>query len=170
MTETLGISVLDPAGISPARMRSVLGHFATGVVVITAKGLAGPVGFTCQTFASLSLDPPLVMFSPARTSRTWPRIREAGRFGVNILAEGHEHLSNQFARSGADKFAGVAWHPTSSGVPVLHDVCAWIECTVEAEYDGGDHTIVTGRVQAMGAETTPAPLLFHRGHYGITSA
>ena len=103
----------------PAAMRATLGHFASGVVVVTASGPAGPLGFTCQSFASLSLDPPLVSFSPARTSTTWPRIRAAGRFCVNVLAEDQQRYSDQFARSGADKYAGVPWRPGPSGAPDL---------------------------------------------------
>jgi len=146
-------------------MRATLGHFASGIVVVTGVGPTGPLGFTCQSFASLSLDPPLVSLSPARTSSTWPRIRAAGRFCVNVLAEDQEHYSEQFARSGADKYAGVRWRPGPSGSPVLDSVCAWIDCALWREYDGGDHTIVLGRVAALGADPTRAPLLFHRGRY-----
>jgi 3-hydroxy-9,10-secoandrosta-1,3,5(10)-triene-9,17-dione monooxygenase reductase component len=149
----------------PAAMRATLGHFASGVVVVTATGPAGPLGFTCQSFASLSLDPPLVSFSPARTSTTWPRIRECGRFCINVLAEDQQRVSDQFARSGSDKYAGVPWRPGPSGAPVLDGVCAWIDCALWREYDGGDHTIVLGQVAALGADPSRAPLLFHRGGY-----
>jgi len=157
----------EPVAIEAARMRSVLGHFPSGVVVVTAVGPAGPVGFTCQSFSSLSLDPPLVSFSPAVTSSSWPRIREIGTFCVNILAAGHEELSTAFARSGTDKFAGVSWSPAPSGAPVLDGVVAWIDCTIEHEYPGGDHTIVVGRVRALGADDSRTPLLYHRGAYGV---
>jgi 3-hydroxy-9,10-secoandrosta-1,3,5(10)-triene-9,17-dione monooxygenase reductase component len=160
--------VLDAAETTPEHMRRVLGHFASGVVVVTTAGAGGPAGFTCQSFASLSIDPPLIMFGPSRASATWPRIGHQGRFCVNILAQHHDEISDQFARSGTDKFAGVAWSPGASGLPILHGVCAWIECTLEAEYDGGDHTIVVGRVQTMWADVSPVPLLFHRGSYGIS--
>jgi 3-hydroxy-9,10-secoandrosta-1,3,5(10)-triene-9,17-dione monooxygenase reductase component len=151
-------------------MRDVLGHFATGVVVVTARAADGtPLGFTCQSFASLSLDPPLVSFAPARTSSTWPRIREAGTFCVNVLAEDHRDLSIGFARSGGgvDKFAGVDWFPAPSGAPVLEGVSAWIDCTLWAEHDGGDHTIAVGRVHDLGADPGRLPLLFYRGGYGV---
>src|SRR5437764_3231277 len=88
---------------NPAAMREVLGHFVSGITVVTAVTDDGPTGFTCQSFSSLSLDPPLVAFAPSLTSRTWPRLREIGRFGVNVLAEGQEEISRRFARSGADK-------------------------------------------------------------------
>jgi 3-hydroxy-9,10-secoandrosta-1,3,5(10)-triene-9,17-dione monooxygenase reductase component len=154
------------APVDGARMREVLGHFASGVVVITAAGPDGPLGFTCQSFASLSLDPPLISLAPARTSSTWPRIRDIGAFCVNVLADDHEHHSVRFSRSGIDRFAGVSWTPGPGGAPVLDGVAAWVGATLEHEYDGGDHTIVVGRVRALGADAGRAPLLFHRGRYG----
>jgi 3-hydroxy-9,10-secoandrosta-1,3,5(10)-triene-9,17-dione monooxygenase reductase component len=157
-----------PGPVSPAVMREVLGHFVSGVVVITASGPDGPLGFTCQSFSSLSLEPPLVSFAPARTSSTWPRIREVGAFCVNVLAADHQELSAGFARSGVDKFAGVAWAPGPSGAPVLDGVSAWIDCALRDEFDGGDHTIVVGRVQDLGADPARLPLLFYRGRYGVT--
>jgi 3-hydroxy-9,10-secoandrosta-1,3,5(10)-triene-9,17-dione monooxygenase reductase component len=160
--ETIGGVIVDPAA-----MREVLGHFASGVVVVTAGGPDGPLGLTCQSFASLSLDPPLVMFAPARTSSTWPRIRNVGTFCVNVLAEDQEELSVGFARSGVDKFAGVSWRRGPDDAPVLDGVCAWIGCTLWREYDGGDHTIVVGRVHDLAADPSKSPLLFHRGRYGL---
>jgi 3-hydroxy-9,10-secoandrosta-1,3,5(10)-triene-9,17-dione monooxygenase reductase component len=155
--------------VEPATMREVLGHFASGVVVVTAAGSSGPLGFTCQSFASLSLDPALISFAPSRTSSTWPRIRAAGAFCVNVLAADQQHLSGGFARSGVDKFAGVSWWPGPHGAPVLDGACAWIGCTLWREYDGGDHTIVAGRVHDLGADATRSPLLFHRGRYGLAA-
>ncbi|MFC5994794.1 flavin reductase family protein [Pseudonocardia hispaniensis] len=148
-------------------MRDVLGHFVSGVVVITAGGADRPLGFTCQSFASLSLDPPLVSFCPARTSTTWPEIRRVGRFCVNVLAEDHQHHSAGFARSGVDKFVDVAWRPAPSGAPILDGVSAWIDCSLWQEYDGGDHTIAVGYVHDLGADPQRLPLLFYRGRYGI---
>ncbi|MGY1690080.1 flavin reductase family protein [Geodermatophilus sp. SYSU D01105] len=153
--------------VDPKVMREVLGHFASGVTVVTALAEDGPVGFTCQSFSSLSLDPPLVVFAPARTSRTWPRLRDIGRFCVNVLAEDQHDLSGTFARSGVDKFAGVHWRPSRQGQPVLDDVVAWIDCELWAEYDGGDHTLVAARVLDLGADGRRRPLLFHRGAYGL---
>ncbi len=156
-----------PAVVDPTRMREVLGHFASGVTVVTALTGPGPIGFPCQSFSSLSLDPPLVAFAPARTSRTWPRLREIGRFCVNVLAEDQTALSRTFARTGVDRFADVPWTPSRHGAPVLRDVVAWIDCALEAEYDGGDHTIVVARVLDLGADPDRRPLLFHRGTYGL---
>jgi len=155
--------------VSAAVMREVLGHFVSGIVVVTAVGADGPLGFTCQSFSSLSLDPPLVSLAPARTSTTWPRIRAVGAFCVNVLAAEHEDLSAAFARSGVDKFAGVAWTPAPSGAPVIEGVSAWVDCALWAEYDGGDHTIAIGRVRDLGADPSRPPLLYYRGRYGATA-
>ncbi|MET3932387.1 flavin reductase family protein [Arthrobacter sp. OAP107] len=151
--------------LSPRRIRNVLGHFATGLTVITAATKNGPAGFTCQSFASLSLEPALVTFSPARTSSTWPLLRRAGRFTVNILPADHQHLAAQFARSGADKFAGVNHSPSPLGNPVLDGALAWVDCELHQEYDGGDHTIVVAAIRALSARTGVDPLLFFKGDY-----
>ena len=153
--------------LDPQLLREVLGHFASGVTVVTAVTHDGPIGFTCQSFSSLSLDPPLVAFAPARTSRTWARLRQIGRFCVNVLAEGQEDVSRNFARSVPDKFAGVPWTPSPQGAPILQDVVAWIDGRLWAEYDGGDHTIAVARVLDLGAHPDRRPLLYHRGDYGL---
>jgi 3-hydroxy-9,10-secoandrosta-1,3,5(10)-triene-9,17-dione monooxygenase reductase component len=156
--------------VDPRVMRDVLGHFVSGVTVVTAMAADGPVGFTCQSFSSLSLEPPLVAFAPARTSTTWPRLRDARRFCVNVLAEEQRDLSAQFARSGTDKYAGVGWTSSPHGSPVLDGVVAWIDSELWAEYDGGDHTIAVARVLDLGADASRTPLLFHRGAYGLQAA
>ena len=107
------------------------------------------------------------MRAPARTSQTWPRLREIGRFCVNVLAEDQTEVSQSFARSGVDKFAGVRWIRSRHGSPVLEDVVAWIDGELWAEYDGGDHTIVVARVLDLGSHPDRRPLLFHRGSYGL---
>ncbi|MET9049684.1 flavin reductase family protein [Streptomyces bacillaris] len=157
--------------VDPAEFRRVLGHFASGVTVVTAHDADGPTGFACQSFASLSLDPPLVAFMVARTSTTWPRIARAGSFCVNILGDGQGALCRAFAVSGADKFAGVGYGSApATGSPLLDSVPAWVDCRVHAVHTGGDHLIVVGRVEALGATADadgPAgPLLFHRGAFG----
>jgi 3-hydroxy-9,10-secoandrosta-1,3,5(10)-triene-9,17-dione monooxygenase reductase component len=151
--------------LTPARLRHVLGHFASGLTVITAATDNGPAGFTCQSFSSLSLDPALITFSPARTSSTWPLLRKAGRFTVNILPAGHQHLAAQFARSGTEKFAGVEYSTSPLGNPVLDQALAWVDCELHEEHDGGDHTIVVGSVHALGARDGAEPLLFFKGGY-----
>ncbi|MFC8656591.1 flavin reductase family protein [Streptomyces sp. JL1001] len=153
--------------IAPAEFRRVLGHFASGVTVVTARDTDGPTGFACQSFASLSLDPPLVTFMVARTSTTWPRIARAGAFCVNVLGADQGALCRGFAVSGADKFAGVAYgEAPATGSPLLDSVPAWIDCRIHAVHTGGDHLIVVGRVEALGSEEDGEPLLFHRGAFG----
>ncbi|MFB7279373.1 flavin reductase family protein [Streptomyces hydrogenans] len=158
----------ERAPVDPAEFRRVLGHFASGVTLVTTVDEAGPTGFACQSFASLSLDPPLVAFMVARTSTTWPRIAAAGTFCVNILGAGQGPLCRAFAVSGADKFAGVEWTPTPvTGTPRLTGTPAWIDCAITAVHTGGDHLIVVGRVEALGTDDTDTePLLFHRGRFG----
>jgi flavin reductase (DIM6/NTAB) family NADH-FMN oxidoreductase RutF len=153
--------------VEPRWIRDVLGHFLSGVTVITAIFEGKPVGFTCQSFSSLSLDPPMVSFAPSRGSTSWPRVRQATSFCVNVLAEDQRELSNAFARSGTDKFAGQSWHPSSYGSPVFEGVAAFIDAELWAEYDGGDHTIVAATVLDLGADSSRPPLAFHRGNYGL---
>lgn len=154
--------------LSAHAMRQVLGHFCSGITVITANAGDGrPVGFTCQSFSSLSLDPPLVSFSPARTSTTWPQIRAGGSFAINVLGADNDGLSRQFARSGTDKFSGVRWAPGTFGAPILEGAVAWAECRVWAEYDGGDHTIVAARVLGLHGDHTKDALLYYRGAYHL---
>ncbi|MFB7054804.1 MULTISPECIES: flavin reductase family protein [Streptomyces] len=164
----------ERAPVSPAEFRAVLGNFASGVTVITApaaEGEDGPAGFACQSFASLSLDPPLVTFMVARTSTTWPRIARAGVFCVNILGAEQGELCRAFAVSGADKFAGITHTPAPvTGSPQLDAVPAWIDCRIHAVHTGGDHLIVVGRVEAMGAAGEDGPLLFHKGRFGRLAA
>lgn len=195
----------ERAPVDAAEFRRVLGHFATGVTVVTAPAApsaapatpsggpanpsttpavpsatpsapAGPAGFACQSFASLSLTPPLVSFMVARSSTTWPRIARAGVFCVNVLGADQGDLCRAFAVSGADKFAGVDYDAAPvTGSPRLAGVPAWIDCVVHAVHTGGDHLIVVGRVEALGTaegadedgrEGAAAPLLFHRGAFG----
>jgi 3-hydroxy-9,10-secoandrosta-1,3,5(10)-triene-9,17-dione monooxygenase reductase component len=148
-----------------AEFRAVLGHFASGVVVVTALHHAGPTGFTCQSFFSLSLDPPLVALAPGKSSTTWPRVADTGTFCANILSSEQETLARGFANSGTDKFAGVGWSPGPSGVPRLHGALAWIDCTIETAHDAGDHHLVIGRVLAL-ESGSGRPLLFYRGGFG----
>jgi 3-hydroxy-9,10-secoandrosta-1,3,5(10)-triene-9,17-dione monooxygenase reductase component len=145
--------------------RTVLGHFASGVVVVTGLHDRRPVGFTCQSFMSLSLDPAMVAIAPGKESTTWPRIEPTGQFGVSVLTEDQEPLARVFATSGADKFRGVGWSPAASGVPRLHDALAWIDCEVAAAHDAGDHHFVYGRVTALEVGHGE-PLLFYRGGFG----
>ncbi|SMF66771.1 NADH-FMN oxidoreductase RutF, flavin reductase (DIM6/NTAB) family [Streptomyces sp. Amel2xC10] len=160
----------ERAPVDRAEFRRVLGAFASGVTVITAPaadGEPGPAGFACQSFSSLSLDPPLVAFMVGRTSATWPRIARAGVFCVNVLGADQAALCRAFAVSGADKFAGVSHDPAPvSGAPRLTGALAWIDCAIHAVHTGGDHLIVVGRVTALGTTAgEEPPLLFHRGRF-----
>ncbi|HTT87721.1 MAG TPA: flavin reductase family protein [Acidimicrobiales bacterium] len=147
------------------RFREVLGHFATGVTVVTATEGGEPVGFTCQAFAALSLEPPLVALAPGKSSTSWPRIAAAGAFCVNILAEDQEALGRDFAVSGGDKFTGVGWRLARNGAPVLDGALAWVECTFVEAHDAGDHELVVGLVRDMGV-TRGRPLVYYRGGFG----
>ncbi|MGP4086542.1 flavin reductase family protein [Streptomyces sp. KR55] len=158
----------ERAPVDQQEFRRVLGHFATGVTVVTAPAADGPAGFACQSFSSLSLDPPLVAFMVGRTSTTWPRIARAGVFCVNVLSAGQGELCRGFSVSGGDKFAGVAYDTAPvSGSPRLAGTLAWVDCTIHAVHTGGDHLIVVGRVATlgMGDNEDRAPLLFHKGRF-----
>jgi flavin reductase (DIM6/NTAB) family NADH-FMN oxidoreductase RutF len=149
-----------------ARFRQVLGHFTTGVTVITAAAPDGPVGLAVGSFASVSLDPPLVGFFPDKGSSSWPRIEASGHFCVNVLAELQEEVCRRFATKGDDKFRGLGWRPAASGAPVLDGILAWIDCDIESITDAGDHYFVLGRVRDLAVVHDGAPLLFFRGGYG----
>ncbi|WP_415977166.1 flavin reductase family protein [Rhodococcus sp. 077-4] len=157
--------------IDSVEMRNVLGHFATGVVAITATDTATgkQTGLAANSFTSVSLDPPLVAFCVAHTSSSWPTIKKSGRFVINILSEAQEYVGRQLAIKGGDKFAGLAWQPSPAGAPVLDDALAWIEAEIEAEHVAGDHVIVVSRVHHIYAADRD-PLLFYRGKYGRLTA
>jgi len=154
--------------------RTVLGHFPTGVTVIT--GMADgdrPHGFTIGSFTSVSLDPPLVGFLPQTDSETWALMADAGSFCVNVLSNQQSDLCWKFAKSGTEvtRFDGVEWHAAPSGAPVLERAVAWIDCAVEEVYEMGDHYFVLGRVTALDADADhnglpPQPLVFYRGTIG----
>jgi 3-hydroxy-9,10-secoandrosta-1,3,5(10)-triene-9,17-dione monooxygenase reductase component len=147
------------------RFREVFGHFATGVTIITAMDGDEPVGLAANSFTSLSLDPPLVLFCVAHSSSTWPRIEQAGMFAVNVLGEDGEDLCRLFAQKGADRFSTTPWRRGVSGSPVLEDAIAYIDCSFEAEYPGGDHKIIVGRVLDLDVRDGARPLLFFKGAY-----
>jgi 3-hydroxy-9,10-secoandrosta-1,3,5(10)-triene-9,17-dione monooxygenase reductase component len=150
------------------RFRDVLGRYASGVTVVTTTVDGGPVGMTCQSFTSVSLDPPLVAFLPTRESRAFRAIRETGRFCVNLLAADQTGIAEQLAgpASGAAKFDGVGWRPsTATGSPLLDDVVGYVDCEVQAVHEAGDHYIVVGRVLDLGPGDAPDPLLYFRGRY-----
>lgn len=160
----------EEAQAAARQFRDVLGRFCSGVTVVASCSGGEPVGMTCQSFASVSLFPPLVTFVPAKTSRAWPAIQRSGSFCVNFLASDQSELSNTMATRGVDKFADVAWSPASTGSPLLDGVIGYVDCTIDAVHPAGDHDIVVGKVVDLGfAEDAPDdPLLYYRGQYRTT--
>lgn len=151
----------------PRAYRDVMGAFPSGVTVITTTAADGaPVGFTCQSFTSVSIDPPLVSFSITRTSRSLAAVRASGRIAINFLGAAQQHLSAQFARSGTDKWLGVDWSPAeTTGAPVIAGVAGWVTGTLEREIEAGDHLIYLVRGEALQHAPEHEPLVFHRGAY-----
>ena len=145
--------------------RDVLGQYASGVTVVTTVEGGTPVGMTCQSFTSVSLDPPLVAFLPMKTSRAFAAIRKSRRFCVNFLAAEQVEVSSTFASRAEDKFADIEWEPTSAGMPRIDGIVGWVDCTVQDVHEAGDHYLVIGRVEDLGHGDADKPLLFHRGRY-----
>jgi 3-hydroxy-9,10-secoandrosta-1,3,5(10)-triene-9,17-dione monooxygenase reductase component len=166
--EPADIADSEEAHARARQFRDVVGHYASGIAVVTAYAEGRPVGLTCQTFSSVSLEPPLVSFLPARTSRSWPLMRRAGAFCVNVLASDQQAIAEVFASKGADKFAGVAWRPGRTGAPIIDGALAYIDCTVYAVHEAGDHNIVVGQVQDLAVLRDTDPLVYHRGGFTTT--
>lgn len=156
--------------------RRVLGHFASGVTIVTTRDSAGrPAGLTASAFTSVSLNPPLILVCVAHNAQSYETLRDADRFAVNILEVGQEALSNRFATkssSAAEKFEGVAHKDGALGVPLLADALAHLECSTAHAYPGGDHTIFVGQVEAASSRDGdgPEPLLYYRGRYNRLKA
>ncbi|WP_166219397.1 flavin reductase family protein [Pseudomonas atagonensis] len=160
------MSPSDPA-IEPLHFREALGHYASGITVITSHINGQPIGFTCQSFYSVSVNPPLVSFSVMSSSASYPGIRQAGRFAVNILSGEQVGISNQFARKGTDKWHNVEWQKSPLGNPVIVGSLHWLDCEIHAEHTAGDHLIVIGEVKALNLQETATvqPLLYFKGQY-----
>lgn len=158
---------LPGTAIEPASFREALGHYASGITVITSQCDGEPLGFTCQSFYSVSMSPPLVSFSVMRRSYSYPAMRRAGRFAVNILCGEQVGISNRFARQGTDKWQGVQWQPSPLGNPLIAGSLHWLDCEIHAEHAAGDHLIVIGEVKALSRQPTAAgqPLLYFKGRY-----
>lgn len=146
--------------------KEVVGHYATGVVVITAQTLDGPVGFTCQTFGSVSMEPLLISFAAMSKGNSWSRVRTAKAVGINILAASQEQLARAFAASGADKFAGVEWTTAPNGSPLLHGALAHLEGSLLSVTACGDHDIAVVAIDFVHADSG-VPLVYYRGGYGL---
>lgn len=169
---TLAAPLPDPAPVSAPAMtpdggrafRDALGRFATGVTLVTTQGPQGPVGFVANSFASVSLDPPLVLWSPARASTRFPLFRDAAHYAIHILGVDQFALIARFGRQGAG-FDGLAHEISPEGVPCLPEALARFECDRVAAHDGGDHLIIVGHVRRF-ALRDGAPLVFSQGAYG----
>ncbi|MEO7130728.1 MAG: flavin reductase family protein [Dermatophilaceae bacterium] len=155
--------------LDPAELRRVLGHFATGVTVITGLGPEGePVGFACQSFASVSLDPPLVLFCAARNGRSWPLMRAAGVFTVNVLRHQQTELVERFGSASGQRFEGLEWEPSQQGSPSLPGVLMRVHAAVEEVHAAGDHDVIIGHVVQLEDGEPGRPMLFYRGRFSVT--
>jgi flavin reductase (DIM6/NTAB) family NADH-FMN oxidoreductase RutF len=155
---------LSPS-FDPRRLRDALGDFATGITVVTARDAAGqPVGVTINSFASVSLEPPLVLWSLGLHSPSLVAFESCSHYAINILAAGQEDLSQRFAQSQGNRFAGIEYRVGAGDTPLLPGCCAWFECRNELRYPGGDHVILVGRVERFERQQKP-PLIFHGGRY-----
>ncbi len=155
-----------PAPPDPRSFRDALARFATGVAFVTAAPDGDPAGLIVNSLTSVSLEPPLVSFSPARSSLTWTRMRRAGRFGVNVLGRQHERFAKRATPPGTDRFAGLDWELAPGGAPLLTDALARLECEIVAEHLAGDHWIVVGHVDALHTSPIRDPLVFFAGEFG----
>lgn len=155
------------AEIDDRAFRNAMGNFCTGVVIATGLDGETPVGFAAQSFVSLSLDPPLVALCPAKSSSSWPKIRSSGNFCINILSQAQKPVCDVMAQSGGEKFTTIGWRSGETGAPIIDEVLGYVDCSLEAEHDAGDHTIAIGRVRdfAILHDDGP-PLLFFKGAYG----
>ncbi|WP_336209398.1 flavin reductase family protein [Nonomuraea sp. LPB2021202275-12-8] len=162
MTDTLPDRAVDSE-----HFRRALAVHAAGVVVITAQTDGIPVGLTATSFSSVSLDPPLVSFYVDQSSTTWPWLRSADHFAVNVLASDQVEVAARFARKGVDRFAEpTRWRPGPLGAPLLQDVSAHLICLPHETVDVGDHTLVVGLVAEANVHSTGRPLLYHQGRFG----
>ena len=156
--------------IDPVAFRENLGSFVTGVTVITAVDPKGEhVGITANSFSSLSLDPPMVLFSVDRKSLSLPVFEAAGCFSINVLSDAQKDLSNCFAKGGTDKWAGVPCSTGQTGCRLIDGALATFDCKTHAQYDGGDHVIFIGNVVAMNSGKEARPLVFYKGAYDSLS-
>lgn len=163
----------NPPAFDAKDFRTVLGHFPTGVTIVSGLNDGEPVGFTIGSFTSVSLDPPMVGFLPQTDSETWAAMAKDGSFCVNVLSRDQADLCWKFAKSGndAERFSDIDWHAAPTGSPIIDRAVAWIDCTVEQVYEMGDHYFVLGRVVALEADADhdgsgPFPLLFFKGTLG----
>lgn len=163
--------VVESRVFTDREFRDAMGGFASGVTVITTMHEEAPVGFTCQSFYSVSVDPPMVSFSVGRASRSLEALRATGHLVINFLGADHQHLSGQFARSGTDKWAGVEWEPSEvNNAPTITGTSGWVAGQISQEIEAGDHLIFLVDVHGFDSVPEQDPLLFYRGKYhGLAS-
>ncbi|MGY2704637.1 flavin reductase family protein [Nocardioides sp. HB32] len=152
--------------LDPGRLREAFGVFPSGVVAVAAEVDGELVGLAASSFTSVSLEPALVSFSVANSSRTWPTLRRSGHLGVTILADHHDDVCRQLAGPVASRFDGLAVTTTDDGATLLDEGLARFDCTIYREVEAGDHTIVLLELHAVEHETTSSPLVFHRSGFG----
>ncbi len=156
-----------PAALDIAALKKAFGNFATGITVVSTRDGAGnPVGITCNSFTSVSLKPPLVLFSLAKTAFSLSAFLRADHFGVSVLARGQEAISTRFATPSSDKWAGVSWHAWDRGSPVIGGAVAGFECRKTAVHEGGDHLLFLGEIERMESRPDRTPLVYLRSRYG----
>ncbi|MFT6648937.1 alpha/beta fold hydrolase [Pseudophaeobacter arcticus] len=169
-TPTTKETPMAPAPFDPRALRDAFGTFMTGVTVVTSHDDTGaPLGFTANSFASVSLDPPLVLVCLANSARSYDALTQASGFAVNILAEDQKNISNTFARPSDDRFANVDWQVGPQGSPILAGVSAWFDCSMHKTVEAGDHVILIGQVEAFDTSTAPG-LGYARGAYVTPAA
>ena len=156
--------------IDANELRRVMGHFATGVTVVTSMIEGRPCAMTANSVASVSLDPPLVLFCGDRDSETLRGVMASKFFAINILSEHAERISRTFATRGPKTFDGMGYRPELTGAPVLDEALAWVDCALHSEFDAGDHVIVVGLIERADAADDGKPLLFYRGGYHTLGA
>lgn len=157
--------MLAPAAFTTRDFRHALGQFATGVTIVTtADALGRPIGLTVSSFNSVSLEPPLVLWSLAHRAASLPVFQQCGHYAIHVLAAGQQELAQRFATRGVDKFAGVTWEANEQGVPLIEGAAAVFECSNRSRYDEGDHTIFVGLVQRCQHLQGVQPLIYHGGH------
>ena len=168
-----GRSPASPARANRAShdLRSALGSFATGITVVTARTASGEaIGMTISSFNSVSLEPPLILWSLSVNSPNLEALRKVSHYAVNVLSSSQKAISDRFASRAADRFAGLPLRDGLGGAPLLEGCCAWFECANEVHYPGGDHIIFVGRVERFAQGEDESPLVFHNGRYRTLAA
>lgn len=170
MTMLAERTTMEGAVVEPQTLRRVFGHYPTGVSIVTGIGDRDePIGLTIGSFNSVSLDPPLVAFYAAKTSKTFEELKDRDSFVVNVLGAGQDHYCRAFGRPRNERFSGITWRPGVMGAPILDDTVAWIECSMERIEEAGDHYWVLGRVLALDIGKSTKPLVFVQGKFESTS-